>query len=101
MMQNVPVGGTLWTSFYASHFITVALQNIEGWRSDMSLVFRGHRRLDWSLPRLNSTLNLDLTSLRLSQDLQQPGSRFEVDRPLDSIIEFGLCFLGPILSMAY
>ena len=94
MMQNVPVGGTLWTSFYASHFIAVALQNIEGWRSDMNLVFRGQRRLDWSLPRLNTIPKPQaLTSLRLSQDLQQPGSRFEVDRPLDSIIEF-----WPLLS---
>ena len=94
MTQNLPTAGTLWTSFYASHFITVALQTVEGWRSDINLVFRGHRRLDWSLPRLNTLPKLStLTSIDRVQDLRQAGSRFEVERPLDSVTE-----IWPILS---
>lgn len=86
MMQEVPAGGTLWTSFYASHFITVALQSVEGWRSDINLVFRGHRRLDWSLPRLNTLAKpKPLNSISKTQDLMQSSSRFEIERSLDAV----------------
>lgn len=94
LMNEVPLGGHLWTSFYASHFITVALQTTQGWRADLNLTFRGHRHLAWSLKRLQTeTKPFQVTSLHSLKDLQGFQSRFEVERPLDSIVQF-----WPLLS---
>ena len=81
---EVSAGGTLWSSFYATHFITGALWVTEGWRPDIRLVFRGHRKMNWAFRRSNLIPALrPLTELSSLRALSAPGSRHEVERPLD------------------
>ena len=82
---ETPPMGTLWTSYYATHFISVGLLVTEGWRSDLNLVFRGHRHLPWSHKRLESHERpRRLKSPHTIKALMTAGSRYEVERSLDS-----------------
>lgn len=82
--SEVPLNGSLWTSFYATHFVSVGLLITEGWRPDLHLIFRGHRRLPWALKRLQShSRPLTLTTIHETESLILSGARFEVERPID------------------
>ena len=84
MTSEVSSGGTLWSSFYSSHFITSALWVTEGWRSDVRFVFRGHRAQEWALRRSKMGSELyPLSDLKSPQALSVHGARLEVERPLD------------------
>lgn len=86
MTEEVSYGGTLWTSFYASHFIGVGLQLTEGWRTDINLVFRGHRKLPWALARSQSHPRpVVLKEIHTEESLAKPDARFEIERALDSV----------------
>ena len=84
MTSEVPSGGTLWSSFYATYFITSALWITEGWRADVRLVFRGHRATKWATRRSKMIPALNpIAELATPQALEVTGARHEVERSLD------------------
>ena len=87
--SEIPTGGTLWTSFYATHFVAVGLLITEGWRADLNLVFRGHRKLPWALTRIQSHQRpVSVQAIDSNPSLRLRGSRFELERTIDSTPEF-------------
>ena len=95
LTREVPPTGTLWSSFYSTHFICSALWATEGWRTDLNYVFRGHRHQTWSQKRrLSSPQVRAITQLSQPQIINSSLDRFEVERPIDSLPQ-----LWPFLSL--
>jgi hypothetical protein len=88
LSEEVPVGGSLWSAHYSTHFLLTGLWALEGWRGDLSPVFRGYRAQPWALARLDRP---HLAPLGWRHPLSAPApegdprARFEVSGPLDPL----------------